>query len=263
MAVELDITAPLADGTTHFGPALAELQAEMPDHYAGARSDVQGELYVWLYVLALHTDQLSLTAEKILADARLATASADGLRDEWAAVYGLGSEIANLTTDQLRGYIAAWIACDGSTQSILNLLTAIINLNPANAGGTILTFDAGGAGLTFPANGSGLRLYQYATKPDQTVGFVFPADGSGITFPDQALYFPNDGTGITLAAAFPNVPNLTFPNNAWVTIAEAFTSYANTVTVKSYLAFDRGAFKRAIARFKQAHVTTTYVEVNT
>lgn len=255
----------LDDGTLdHFEPALQRLINELPAHLQGA-IDPAAELRKWLTALAEQIDDLSAKAEQVYTDARLATASRDGLIAEWVLVYGLGNEIANLTTEQLRGYIEQWIACDGTTQSILNLLTAIINLNPANNGGPLLTFDAGGAGLTFDAGGAGVGpLYQYATKPDQTVGFVFPGDGSGLTFPDQALYFPVDGSGLTFGLTFPNVPDLTFPNNAWVVITEAFSSYALAVTAKSYLAFNRPAFLRAINRFSQAHVApVTYSEVNT
>lgn len=259
------LPVPSDDGTEHFPPSFDVLLAEFPQHMRGAQEDT-GELRTWIAALAAYIDQLSLAAEDVYADGSLATATPEGLREEWAQLYGLGNEIANLTTEQLRGYIEAWAKCDGSTQSVTNLLLAIINLDPANDGGAVLTFDAGGAGLTFPADGSGLTMYQYATKPAQTVGFVFP-DG-GIQFPSAGLVMPADGSGLTFPGdgsglTFPTVTDLTFPNNAWVVLTETFLSYALTVTVKSYLSFDRGAFQRAIARFAQAHVTTSYVESNT
>jgi hypothetical protein len=149
----------------------------------------------------------------------------------------------------------------------VNLLLAVILLDTRNLlYGPIATFDAGGAGLTFPANGSGIGpLYQFATAPDPIAGFIFPLDGSGLTFPDPALHFPGDGTGLTLSAVnFPNFTSLTFPNGApWVTVTENFTNYGLTVTIKTWLSFDRGAIRRVIDRFRQAHTTpTVYVETN-
>jgi hypothetical protein len=260
----------LPDGTDHFPNQLDALLNEVPQHFAGA-FDPDGELNRWLSAIAVQIDQLSLAAEDIYADARLATATRDGLVTEWAFVYGLGNEIANLTDDQMRGYIESWIACDGSAQAIQNLLLAIVNLNPVNAGGPLLTFPGGGGGLTFDAGGAGVGpLYQYATPPDQTIGFMFPSDGSPLVFPGGGgVVFPDDGSGLGLASdgsglLFPAAPsNLAFPNSAWVTLTEAFTTKALTVTVKSYLAFDRGAFKRAIDRFAQADVLWTYVESDT
>jgi hypothetical protein len=46
-----------------------------------------------------------------------------------------------------------------------------------------------------------------------------------------------------------------------VVVTEDFANYGLTVTIKQWLAFDRGAVRRAIDRFRQAHATpTVYVE---
>lgn len=250
-----------------FEPALPDLQASLPAWWQGAQPG--GELYTWLVAMGNRIDEVSADAEQLYRDCFLATASTAGLLNEWAYAYGIQHELnSTMTPEVVRGYIEQWIACDGSTHSILNVLLAIISLDPRNQGGPVLTFDAGGAGLTFDPVGAGVGpLYQYTTVPDQTSGFVFPADGSGLTFPDPSLYFDDTGLGLTFdpggaGITFPSFTPLVFPNATWVLITEDFAHYATTYTVKSYLAFDRSAFQRAIKRFEQAHCTWTYTEVN-
>lgn len=256
-------------------------------------SDPTSELHKWLAALAGQHADLDATAEQLYADLSLDTASIPGMLAEWAYVYDLRPDLSSgaLTNDQVRAYVASWVACNGSAQSLTNLLLAIINLDPRNqlygpfatfgAAGTATTFDAGGAGLTFPvsglgialddgsgaginfpADGSGITLYQLNTPPNVVGGLVFPGDGSGFTFPDPAVYFPEDGSGLLLDLTWPTFTPLTFPSGAaWVTVTEDFAHYGLTVTIKSWLAFDRGTVRRALDRFRQAHCSpTVYVE---
>lgn len=274
---------------------LDDLIAEFPDWLRA--DDPTAELYKWLNALAQAHADLDATAEQVYADTALATASGGGLRDEWAYLFDLRPELAagNLSADQMRAYIAAWIACNGSVQGLLNLLLAILRLDPRNfEWGPLTTFASDGSGLTFGADGSGIGpLFQFSTQPDPAGGLAFPLDGSGLTFPEDALFFPEDGSGLTLAELhdaalffaqdgtglalpasfpatvpaplfFPNFSSLTFPSGAaWVTVTENFPAYGLTVTIKTWLNFDRGAVRRALDRYRQAHATpTVYTESN-
>jgi hypothetical protein len=85
-------------------------------------------------------------------------------------------------------------------------------------------------------------MYEASTE---ALGLRFPATGAGLTFPE-------DGTGLTFSAG------------SRLEVAEAYADYRLDVTVRSYLAFDRPAFARAVNRYRQAHmVAPTITETNT
>jgi hypothetical protein len=107
-------------------------------------------------------------------------------------------------------------------------LLAILSADPANAAGPTAVFPLDGSGLDTPD--SGITLYQ---EEPLEPPLRFPPDGSG-------LPFPGDGSGIA------------FPATSWVEVVERPADYAFDVYVRSWLAFDRPAFARAVARFRRA-----------
>lgn len=216
----------------------------MSDHFPVYRGELEDALPAWwkqatpgtaLYdlveVVGGIGDELAAALTTIFDDQFLATASDAAMRSEWGLLYGADNEDLALNAGNLRAYLQQLASEDGSTRALIAALTKLVDV-PANNVGTVLTFDPGGAGLTFPADGSGLTMFE-PTVP--LTGLTFPADGSGLTF-------PGDGSG------------LTFPARGRVEVVETFAEYKLTVRVLEILVFDRPAFARAVARFRQAHV---------
>lgn len=215
--------------------ALAAFQDHLPDWWA---ADVTTSLlYKILVAAATPTDGLSADLENLHADMTLATATADGLRSEYAYAYGVNNEQLPPTVDGLRLYIQTWAGINGSLLSAVGLLTSLLK-TVGNESGTQLIFDAGGAGLTFPANGSGLPMFQQVPEV-------------------ASLTFPVDNSGIPIDTVLPNA-------SGWVLITESPSTYTWNVQTKSYLNFDRAAFARAVERLRQAHLLPAVItEVNT
>lgn len=208
-----------------FETGLEDLQEHLPSWWRS--QDSSSELYKVLDAFGLLLDTINTIWEQPYLDAVIDTASEQGLRRNFAFAWGLLNERLPTVAPQLAAYIKARAAEDGSIQSLINTLTALIN-NPANAGGPVLTFPAGGGGLTFPTDGSGLVLYEYTTQP--TPALTFAADGTGLTF-------PADGSGLVLSSYAP------------VQFLPNYSTYTLTVKVLAFLSFDRQAFARAVARF--------------
>lgn len=92
---------------------------------------------------------------------------------------------------------------------------------------------------------------------------VFPYDGSGLVFPIYPYVLGKTWEGTVSTGETPPGagPGLTFSENAWLEITEDPPNYAFTVTVKSWLDFDRDAFERTVERFRPAHlVAPTIIE---
>jgi hypothetical protein len=103
--------------------------------------------------------------------------------------------------------------------------------HPENDTGTELVFPAGGAGLTFPADGSGLTMFE---PPPSAATCASPPTAPACCSP-------------------PTGPGSSFPTSSRLEITEDFADSSLDVTVRNYLVFDRPAFARAVARFRQAH----------
>jgi hypothetical protein len=203
--------------------SLADLQTGALPHW-WQKDNPASQLAIVLAAVAALADELAAEGEGIFADMSLATARDAALRSEWAPLYGAGAEQQPMNTEQLRQYLQARTAEDGSVASLENTLLALLR-NDLNDGADPLTLDA-----TFPADGSGLTL---STTP-------------GLAPERGYLVFGVDGSGITL--------NTTFPERGRVEIVERFTDSRVDVNVRSWLAFDRPAFARAVERFRQAHL---------
>ncbi len=247
-----------------FEPTLPDLQDRLPSWWS---QDPVSELGLHLGVFAALTDELAARAEAVYRNTRLATASDEAVREEWAYVYGVQNEQLPSTVEQLRAFISARAAEDGSLPSLITTLLTLI-ATPINLVGTVLLFDAGGAGLTFPVSGTGIGpLFQ--NPPPARPNLFFPIDGSGIAFPRGGDDFPADGTGLIFAfdgtgIPFPPVVDLTFGIGSLVDVDENISGRFFTVSTRSYLAFDRGAVKRTIGRYRPVHLLApVYVETNT
>lgn len=226
--------------------ALPALQDHLPDWWATKYDPTLGHpvpvLYALLLAFATAVDQVSADLENLHADMALSNATLNGLVREYAYAYGIDNEQLPPTSTALRQYLQAWAGVDGSTVSIVRLLTTFLS-TAINVSGTQLVFDAGGAGITLPSDGSPLILYQQTT---QQSALNFPVDGSGFSF-------PSDGSGLLVPVV-----------SGWVVVVESAATYTWTVQVKSYLAFDRAAFARAVERLRQAHLLpATITEINT
>lgn len=232
--------------------SLEVLQEHLPDWWA--KEDASSILYAILTAIADQQDDLSEDLEALFADMALVTATLDGLREEYAYAHGIEYEQLPPTVDALREYLRAWIAANGSKESVVQTLVAFLK-TPVNLTGTQLVFAADGSGLTFPADGSGLVMFQ---QTEDTAYLVFATDGTGITFPPPEgslvgqinVIAPSDGSTPPGATG----DGLIFPLSGWVDVVEDFQVYAWTVYTKSYLNFDRAAFARAVERLRQAHL---------
>lgn len=113
-------------------------------------------------------DELAEQLQQIADDGVLATASDDALRVEWGWLYGASAEDLALNAGNLRAYLQALAADDGSLTALIAFLTAIVNV-PANEedAGTPLEFPSDGSGLEFPSDGSGLDLFEWIPYSDR------------------------------------------------------------------------------------------------
>lgn len=207
----------------HFEPSLDDLIDTLPGWWAAANP--ASELHKFLDGLGVMLDRLCQAAETILADQALETATLDGLQNEWAPLYGAASERLPSTTDALRGYLQVRAADDGSTESLIEALLALLRI-PANDVGVELVFPADGSGLLFPADGSGLSVYEDIPERAE---LAFPLDGSGLTFPGSGLIFPQA---------------------ARIEVIERPADHVFEVHVKKGLAYDHDALARAVERYR-------------
>lgn len=242
-----------------FQAGLEQLQGNLPHWWA--TGDPTSNIYNVLVAIGGSYDELSGQVEDLLADAALSTATLDGLDTEWARLYGIGHEELPPALETRRAYIQARAAEDGSRESLITTLLALIATD-VNLNGDELVFPGGGGGLTLPS--TGLIMFQLLAAFRQNL--VIPADGSGLAFPPLSLLdFAEDGTGIVLQANFPTESPITFGDGVtgWFDITEDFTGYRFTVTTKTWLTFVRAAVRRAMERFRQAHLLTPLlVETN-
>lgn len=235
-----------------FEAALADLQAHLPLWWASR--DPNSALYGLLAAGGSVLDELAWLFEQPYLDSVLLTASQKGLELNFAFAWGLTHEQLPPTTEQLRAYIWARTEANGSLESLAATLLALLNTPANTTGGAVLTFPAGGEGLTFPENGQGLTMFQFGPGEGPKAGLTFPVNGEGLIFPTLPSSLPSDNlignTGETPPGAG---PGLTFSQNEFVLIKENTpTAYALEVEVLNWLAFDRGAFKRAVERYQPA-----------
>lgn len=243
-----------------FVPAIEDLLDHLPDWWAA--QDPSSEMYLLLAAIAGQVDLLAPLWQQPYLDQAIGTASLDGLRRNHALAWGVANE-QSLTQAQLAAYVQALAGDNGTLQSMVTILTALLDTPVNTTGGPLLTFPAGGGGLTFPADGSGLPLYEFAPGdgPSTLTGLVFPIDGSGLMFPlDPAAILSDneivaDGT-TPLGAG----PGLVFASNQFVTISQDFTTFTLTVQVPNWMQFDRGTFRRAVERFQAADWYPTVIE---
>lgn len=214
---------------TLFGESIEDLRDALPQWWATAEAG--SELALQLGVLAELIDELSAEAEGIYADMSMATARADALREEWALLYGAASEQLPPTAEALRAYLQARAGEDGTIRSLERALLALLATEVNNTG-TPLHFPSDGSGLHFPSDGSGIGpLYQYSFAGANALRF--PDDGSGLQFPEHA-------------------GALEFPTGGRVEIHDHPSDNTLEVDVRSFLAFDRAAFARAVERHRPA-----------
>jgi hypothetical protein len=226
-----------------FEQALGDLQDHLPDWWR--TSDPSSEIYKFLTALAALIDGLSVLWEQPYLDQVLATASEYGLLNNFAYAWGVSHENLPTVVGQLRDYIAARAADDGSLGSIINTLTSLLNTPQNTTGGPILTFPGA---LTFPANGSGIPLpIRFSDGglafPDPSGGnLVFPVDDSGLalpaTFGSQPAglimyeFTPGNGPGASIGLVFPaNGSGLQFPEQTSVMVSDNVIVQDGTVAL--------------------------------
>lgn len=254
-------TAEQPERSGEFGYAIVDLQDHLPRWWR--TDDPASELYKVLSAFAAQIDGLSDFFDSVYLDSSVTTATDRGLRRIYAFAYGVQQEQLPQTVEALRGYIQARAAEDGSTASLIATLMALLNTPVNIQPGSPVMFPASG-GLTFPASNQGITLWQYDSHNLPSPGLVFAADGSGLRFPTDPQTIP--GEAVIVADGTTPIgsgPGLVFATNGFISIIEDFAHFAFTVRVKSYLAFDRAAFARAIERFRPAHLLPArIVEVN-
>lgn len=220
-----------------FGPLREELDEALPTWW---QHRVPGSvLDDVLAVVAEQGDAIAADLSQVYDDQFMVTASVEALRGEWGPLFGVGNEDLAANAGNLLAYLQALALEDGSSDSLIRVLLGLL-ATPANDVGTELMFAADGSGLEFPADGSGLQFYESTT-------------------PLAALHFPDDGSPLTFPA---DGSPLTFPARGRLEIAQGFADYTLTVRVLEILAFDRGAFARAVERHRLSHLLPpTIVEV--
>jgi len=274
---------PAVAAAPDFEQALGDLQDHLP--FWWRTQDPASNLYDLLEAIAGQIDNLSVLFEQPYLDQSLTTASAAGLQRNFAFAWGLTREQIPSVLSQLVAYIQARSSEDGTLGSMLNTLTSLVNTPVNTTGGPVLTFPAAG-GLTFPdvtglsnlvfvfgvgitlpatfgGQPAGLIMFEFPAGSQPVAGLIFPLNGSGLRFSVNPSSLPSDnvivqdGTSPIGAGS-----GLTFASNGFVNIIQGFTTYTLTVQVQNWLAFDRGAFQRAVGRFQPAHcLPASIVEV--
>lgn len=272
-----------------FEQALGDLQAHLPERWR--TTDPTSQIYLLLQALGETIDELAELWEQPHLDQALLTASAVGLQRNFAFAWGLTQEQLPAVLTQLVAYIEARTQEDGSLLGMVNTLTSLVDAPVNLQGGPIATFPAGGGGLVFPdpaanlifapsiAPGStavvygitlpatfgqqplGIGLYEFTpgNGPSLGIGLVFPASG-GLTFPAYPQSLPSDNVVVQDGStAIGAGPGLSFASNQFIQISRNFSGYRMTVMVQSWLAFDRPAFARAVARFQPADWLPTLI----
>jgi hypothetical protein len=148
---------PLADAPD-FEPGLSDLQDHLPDWWR--TEDPTSQIFALLTGIGATIDLLSPLWEAPYLDQVLTTASAAGIMRNFQLAWGLTNEQVSSVQALLVAYIQLLASDDGSLQSAINALSALLTVP---AGGPVLEYPV----LIFPADGSGLQ---------------FPSDGSGLTF---------------------------------------------------------------------------------
>lgn len=239
-----------------FEAALADLQNNLPQWWA--TRDEGGTLYELLVAIGESLDALAWAFEQPYLDQSITTASEEGLLRNFALAWGVESERLPPTAQQLRAYIEARAKEDGSLQSLLTTLTALLETPQNTTGGAIVKFPAGGGGLTFPTSGAGITLYEFEPGHGPKGGLIFPANGEGLRFPESPESLLSEDGRLTGATGEtpPGPPGvgLTFSQNGYVSILQNTPGpYELEVETLNWLAFDRKAFQRAVERFQPAH----------
>jgi hypothetical protein len=235
-----------------FEHSLVDLQNHLPLWWASRNAEAI--LYQLLAAGGALLDELAWLFENPYLNSVLDTATGEGLLRNFAFAWGLENEQLPPTVEQLRAYIKACAEADGSLESLIRTLTALLETPVNTTGGSVLIFPAGGEGLTFPENGSGLTLYQFAPGEGPKAGLFFPSNGEGLHFPVYPSSLPSDNmigaTGETPPGAG---PGLVFSQNGFVAVKPNTPGpYQFEVEVCSWLTFDRKAFQRAIERYEPA-----------
>jgi hypothetical protein len=262
-----------------FEPSLGHLQESLWSW--AAQADPTSELFKTLFAWCQVIDAIGDDIDTLWQSRCIATATQDDLIAQYGYVYGLDQEQLPPTLGQLRDYIQAIVAEDGTVASLVREIEALIGVTaivgcpiatfPANGsglvfpGGTGLVFLGAGeidfpatGGLTFGAQPLGITLCQFTTPPQ--AGLIFPPDGSGLHFavlpgigsnPVQAEAM--DGTiGATQVGSGAGTLPITFANDPYITVTQNYPTFV--VQVPSYLPYDRGALARAVQRFQPAHL---------
>lgn len=260
MVLLLDLSRELEDSL------LLGAAASVAPDFEDAQIDLQEHLPLWwesrtegtaihsvVSAGALVLNELAWLWENVFLDSILDLATEEGLVRNFAFAWGLANEQLPPTVEQLRTYIKTCAESDGSLDSLLASLVALLETTINVTGGTILTFPASG-GLRFPASGVGLPLFQFAPGEEPKAGLVFPANGTGLRFPGLPSSMASDNligaTGETPPGAG---PGLQFGQTGLVAVIETTPGpYQFTVEVCSWLTFDRKAFRRAVERYEPA-----------
>ncbi|MGA7539957.1 MAG: hypothetical protein WBW93_14450 [Steroidobacteraceae bacterium] len=235
-----------------FERALVDLQASLPAWWQTRTPS--STLYGVLSAIGGVIDTLAWVWEDVYYDQALSTCGQEGLLGNFAFAWGVQNE-ADALGEALKPYVEARAQEDGGVESLERTLLSIVLADPANLeGGTVLQFPAGGEGLLFPASGEGLQLFEFAPGDGPTTGLFFPADGSGLQFPGSTELIEREGSISSegTPAGAPE-PGLRFSSNEYVQINQN-TPGPNELEVRvlNWLAFDRGAFRRAVERFTPA-----------
>src|ERR1700727_2320492 len=164
-----------------FEAALHDLQNHLPIWWASR--EPESALYSILAASGTLLDELAWLFENPFLNSVLTTASEEGLLRNFSFAWGLENEQLPPTTEQLRAYIRACAESDGSLESLVKTLTALLETTINTTGGAVLIFPETGEGLTFPTDGSGLTMFQFGPGEGPKAGLIFPANGEGLHFP--------------------------------------------------------------------------------
>lgn len=234
-------------------PALEDLQESFPSWWNTTDGNLADLLGAWAESLDVLAGAIELRSQ----ESALSTASRDALYRTFAYAWGMEHETLPAQEAQLAAMILARSQEDGSVNSLVTSLLALL-LTEENTVGEVLVFPAGGGGFTLPI----APLFQGGLGSGY---LVFAADGTGLTFPvyPDVRGMTYEGTvsdGTTPPGAG---PGLEFPDNSWLRVTEDIPGFTFEVGVNSGLAFDRGAFARIVERFRPAHLLPpTIIEEN-
>jgi hypothetical protein len=141
-----------------FDPALGDLQDHLP--YWWRTQDPTSQIYALLTGVGSIIDLLSALWEQPYLDQVLTTASPAGVMRNFQLAWGLSNEQVSSVQALLVAYIQLLASDDGSLQSAINALSALLTVPAGHAAleYPVLIFPPDGSGLQFPADGSGLTF---------------------------------------------------------------------------------------------------------